>query len=167
MESKNKTTIIAEPGKQEVIITREFDFPRDMVFKAYTNPDLYPQWIGPRGLTTTLEKYEAHNGGSWRFTQKDPNGSEYGFHGVFHEVLAPERIIQTFEFDGLPEKGHVILETLRFEELPGGRTKLVGQSLFQSMADRDGMVQSGMEHGVVESYERLDEILTSLQMENN
>ena len=167
MASKNKTTIIAEPGKQEVIITREFDFPRDMVFKAYTNPALYPQWIGPRGLTTTLEKYEAHDGGTWRFTQKDSNGSEYGFHGVFHEVLAPERIIQSFEFAGFPEKGHVILETLRFEELPGGRTKLVGQSVFQSMADRDGMVQSGMEHGVVESYERLDEILASLQMENN
>ena len=156
--SKNKTTITAEPGKQELFVTREFDAPRELVFKAHTNPDLFVQWIGPRGLTTTLETFEPVSGGKWRFIQKDQDGNEFGFHGVFHEV-SPERVIQTFEFDGLPEGGHVVLETLRFEGLPNGRTRLTTQSVYQSVADRDGMIQSGMEHGIKDGYERLDEIL--------
>ncbi len=94
-----------------------------------------------------------------RYIQKDHDGNEYAFHGVNHEVLAPERIIGTFEFEGLPEKGHVILGTVKFKGLPGDRTKLTSQSVFQSVADRDGMVKSGMERGVNEGYERLDEIL--------
>jgi uncharacterized protein YndB with AHSA1/START domain len=159
--SKNKTTITAEPGKQELFITREFDAPRDLVFKAHTDPNLFVQWLGPRGLATTLETFEPVSGGKWRFIQKDADGNEFGFHGVFHEV-SPERIIQTFEFDGLPESGHVVLETMWLEELPNGRTKLTTQSVYQSVADRDGMVQSGMESGVVEGYERLDEILTNM-----
>jgi uncharacterized protein YndB with AHSA1/START domain len=156
--SKNKTTITAEPGKQELFITREFDAPRELVFKAHTDPDLFVRWIGPRGLTTSLETFEPVSGGKWRFIQRDRDGNEYGFHGVFHEV-SPERLIQTFEFDGLPEAGHVVLETLRLEDLPNGRTKLTTQSVYQSVADRDGMIQSGMENGVKEGYERLDEIL--------
>lgn len=158
--SKNKTTITAEPGKQELFVTREFDAPRELVFKAHTDPKLFVQWIGPRGLTTTLETFEPVSGGRWRFIQKDQDGNEFGFHGVFHEV-SPERMIQTFEFDGLPESGHVILETLRLEDLPNGRTRLTTQSVYQSVADRDGMIQAGMEHGVTEGYERLDEILTN------
>lgn len=158
--SKNKTTITAEPGKQELFVTREFDAPRELVFKAHTDPKLFVQWIGPRGLTTTLETFEPVSGGRWRFIQKDQDGNEFGFHGVFHEV-SPERMIQTFEFDGLPESGHVILETLRLEDLPNGRTRLTTQSVYQSVADRDGMIQAGMEHGVREGYERLDEILTN------
>jgi uncharacterized protein YndB with AHSA1/START domain len=155
---KNKTTITAEPGKQELFITREFDAPPDLVFKAHTAPDLFVRWMGPRGLTTTLETFEPVSGGRWRFSQKDQDGNEYGFHGVFHEV-SPERIIQTFEFDGLSESGHVTLETMRLEALPNGRTRLTAQSVFQSVSDRDGMIQSGMEHGVNEGYERLDELL--------
>ena len=155
----NKTTITAEPGKQEIIITREFDAPRELVFKAHTDPELYVQWLGPRELTMTLETFEPRNGGSYRYIQKDHDGNEYAFHGVNHEVLAPERIIGTFEFEGLPEKGHVILGTLKFETLPGNRTKLVSQSVFQSVADRDGMLRSGMERGVNDGYDRLDEIL--------
>jgi len=158
--SKNKTTITAEPGKQELFITRDFDAPRELVFKAHTDPKLFVQWIGPRGLTTTLETFEPVSGGRWRFIQEDQDGNEFGFHGVFHEV-SPERVIQTFEFDGLPESGHVVLETLRLEDLPNGRTRLTTQSVYQSVADRDGMIQSGMEHGVKEGYERLDEILAS------
>ncbi len=161
--AKNKTTITAEPGKQELLITREFDAPREIVFKAFTDPKLYVQWIGPRGLTTTLETFEPRNGGSWRFIQKDANGNEFAFHGVNHEILSPERIIGTFEFEGLPEKGHVLLETSRFEELPNNRTKLVSQSVFQSVTDRDGMLQSGMEVGVNDSYDRLDELLKRMQ----
>ena len=160
--SKNKTTITAEPGKQELFITREFDAPRELVFRAYTDPAIYAQWLGPRGLTTTFDVFEPVSGGKYRFIQKDHDGNEFSFHGVTHEVFAPERIIGTFEFDGLPETGHVILETTRFEALPGNRTRITSQSVFQSVADRDGMLQSGMEQGVVEGYERLDEILAKM-----
>ncbi|MDQ1255403.1 MAG: hypothetical protein QG646_4689 [Euryarchaeota archaeon] len=163
MIKNNPTRITAEPGKQEIIITREFDAPRELVFKAFTDPELYVQWLGPRELTMTLEKFEPRNGGSWRYIHKDADGNEYAFHGVIHEVLPPERIIDTFEFEGLPEKGHVVLEMARFEELPGSRTKLTSQSVFLSLADRDGMLQSGMEEGVNDSYERLDELLEKLQ----
>lgn len=158
-----KTKITAEPGKQEIIIEREFDAPRELVFKAFTDPKLYVQWLGSRELTTMLETFEPGNGGSWRYIQKDADGNEYAFHGVNHEILSPERIIGIFEFEGLPEKGHVILETARFEELSGNRTKLTSQSVFQSVVDRDGMLQSGMEEGVNDSYNRLDELLEKMQ----
>jgi uncharacterized protein YndB with AHSA1/START domain len=157
------TKITAEPGKQEIIIEREFDAPRELVFKAFTDSTLYAQWLGPHELIMTLEVFEPRNGGSWRYVQKDPDGNEYAFHGVNHEVLAPERIISTFEFEGLPEKGHVTLETARFEALPGDRTKLTSQSIFQTVEDRDGMLQSGMEEGVNDSYNRLDELLEKMQ----
>jgi uncharacterized protein YndB with AHSA1/START domain len=158
-----KTKITVEPGKQELIITREFDAPRELVFKAFTDPELYVQWIGPRGLTTTLEIFEPRNGGRWRYVQTDQVGHKFAFHGVNHEVLPPERIIGTFEFEGLPETGHVLLQTARFEELPDNRTKLTAQSVFQSVEDRDGMMQSDMEEGVNDSYERLDELLEKLK----
>ena len=158
MSTKNKTSIVAEPGKQEIFITREFDAPRELVFKAHIDPKLFVQWIGPHGLETTLETFEPVSGGTWRFTQKDNDGNEFGFHGVFHEVSL-ERVIQTFEFDGLPESGHVTLETMTLEALPNGRTKLTTQSVFQSVSDRDGMIQAGMERGINEGYERLDELL--------
>ena len=156
--SKNKTTITAEPGKQELFVTREFEAPRELVFKAHTDPEVFVQWLGPQGLTTRLDAFEPVSGGQWRFIQKDADGNEFGFHGVFHEVTL-ERIIQTFEFEGLPDSGHVVLETLEFESLPNGRTRLTSQSVYRSVADRDGMVQAGMETGVVEGYERLDRIL--------
>ena len=155
----NKTKITAEPGRQEFFITREFDAPRELVFKAFTDPKLYTQWLGPRRYTMNLEKFEPKSGGMWRYTHKDKDGNEFGFHGVYHEVLAPERMIDTFEFEGLPEKGHVSLETAKFVELPGGRTRVTMQSVFQSVADRDGMMQSGMEQGINESFDRLDELL--------
>jgi uncharacterized protein YndB with AHSA1/START domain len=158
MSNKNPTTIKAEPGKQEVIITREFEAPRELVFKAFTDPKLIVQWLGPRDLTMKVEKFEPRSGGSYRYIHADKNGNTFGFHGVCHEVVAPERVIQTFEFEGLPEKGHVALETTRFEALPGNRTRLTTQSVFQSVADRDGMLQSDMERGVKDSHERLDEL---------
>ena len=162
MSSKNKTIITAEPGKQEVIITREFDAPRELVFKAHTDPQLYVQWLGPRGYEMVLNTFEPYSGGRYRYIHKDTNGNEFGFHGVFHEI-SEERMIQTFEFEGLPEGGHVTLDTMRLETLPGNRTRVTIQSLFQSVSDRDGMVQSGMERGVNEGYERLDEILAKLK----
>lgn len=154
----NKTVVTAEPGKQELFITREFDAPRELVFKAHTDPDLYVQWVGPRDLTMTIDKFDMRDGGSYKYTH-EREGHKYTFFGVSHEVLAPERIIGTFEFDGLPERGHVILGITNFEELPGGRTRIVHQSVFRSVEDRDGMVQSGMERGVTEGYEKLDELL--------
>ena len=157
--TKNQTTITVEPGKQEIVITREFDAPRELVFKTFMNPDLLSQWWGPRYLTTIVDKMDVRPGGQWRFINRDAEGNEYAFHGVYHEVLAPERVIDTFEFEGLPETGHVTLETMRLEELPGGRTRLVAQSVFQSVADRDGMLQSGAESGVKDTYDRLAELL--------
>jgi uncharacterized protein YndB with AHSA1/START domain len=158
MFAKNKTTLTAEPGKQELFITREFDSPRELVFKAHIDPELYVQWLGPHGYEMTLETFEPQSGGRYRYIHKDKDGNEFGFHGVFHEI-SEELMIQTFEFEGLPERGHVILDTMRLETLPGNRTRVTIQSVYQSVADRDGMVQSGMERGVTEGYERLDEIL--------
>jgi uncharacterized protein YndB with AHSA1/START domain len=154
----NKTEIIAEPGKQELFIKREFDAPRDLVFKAHVDPEIYVKWCGPRDLTMTIDKWEPRDGGSYRFTH-ERDGHQYGFLGVYHEIVEPERIIGTFEFDGLPERGHVILGTTKFEEIPGGRTRLVHQSVFQSVEDRDGMIASGMERGVNDGYEKLDSLL--------
>jgi len=154
-----KTKVIVEPGKQEFFIIREFDAPRELVFKAFTDPKLYVQWLGPRGMKMTLEKFEPRAGGMWRYTHTDPGGNQYKFHGVNHEVHPPELLIDTFEFEGMPEKGHVSLEWARFKELPGGRTELTIHSVFQSVADRDGMAASGMEKGITESFERLDELI--------
>jgi uncharacterized protein YndB with AHSA1/START domain len=156
--TKNKTEIMAEPGKQELFIIREFDAPREVVFKAHTDPELYARWLGPLDVKMTIEIFEARNGGSYRFIHTIGEDA-YAFHGVYHEVLAPERIIGTFEFEGLPETGHVVLCTTKLEALPGGRTRLTSQSVFQSAADRDGMIQSDMERGVAEGYDKLDEVL--------
>ena len=153
-----ETEIIAEQGKQELFIKREFDAPRELVFKAYTDPEIIVQWLGPRELKMTVEKWEPRDGGSWQYSHEH-EGQKYEFLGVNHEVLAPERIIGTFEFTGLPERGHVILGTTKFEDLPGGRSRLVHQSVFQSVQDRDGMIASGMERGVNDGYEKLDEWL--------
>ena len=161
--SKNKTTITVKPGTQELFISREFEAPKELVFKAYTDEKIYAQWLGPNGLETWFDVFEPVSGGKYKFTQKDKDGNQYSFHGVTHEVVPNERIIGTFEFDGLPEAGHVTLETTRFEDLPGNRTRVTSQSIFQSVSDRDAMVESGMEHGVVEGYERLDEILENLK----
>ena len=156
---KNKTQLTVEPGKQELIVVREFDAPRELVFKAFTDQKLMERWLSPKKLKMKIHKFEPKDGGSWRYSHTDENGNEYTFRGVNHEVVAPERIIQTFEFEGLPEKGHVALETARFEVLPGNRTRLVNQTLFQSVADRDGMIASGMEGGMNEAYDQLDELL--------
>lgn len=144
-------------GAAYLTITREFDAPPEAVFRAMTDPDLIPQWWGPARYTTRVDQLEPRTGGSWRFVQSGEDG-EFAFRGVFHEVLPAERVIQTFEFEPMP--GHVILETLVFEDL-GGRTRTLGVSAFQSVADRDGMVASGMESGLAEGYQRLDALLAA------
>jgi len=158
MTSK-KATVIAEPNSHAITITREFDAPRALVFRMFTEAEHYSQWIGPRDLTMRLETFEPWAGGSWRYVQLDAAGNEYGFHGTNHEVTAPERIIGTFEFEGLPEAGHVALDSMYFATLPGNRTQMTVVSVFQSVADRDGMLQAGMEAGMNDSYARLDELL--------
>jgi len=151
-----RTRITVEPGKQEIVIRRVYDAPRALVFRAYTDPALIPQWWGPRRYATIVDKLDARAGGLWRFLNRDTDGSEYAFHGVYHEVAAPERIVATFEFEGAP--GHVSLETLVLEESVG-RTTLTNTSVFQSVADRDAMMQEGMEEGASETMDRLAELL--------
>jgi uncharacterized protein YndB with AHSA1/START domain len=158
----NGTRIIAERGKQEVIITRIFDAPRDLVFRANTDRRLIPQWWGPKRLTTTVDKMDAKPGGLWRYVQRDAAGNLYAFHGVYHEVRSPERIVDTFEFEGMP--GHVSLETCILEDI-AGKTKMTGRSVYQTVEARDGMLASGMEEGVFESMDRLAELLAKLQVE--
>lgn len=159
MIKHNQTKITAEKNKQEILIEREFDAPRELVFKVTTDPTLIPQWWGPRNTTIEVDKADVRSGGQWRYVHSDKNGNKIGFHGVYHEVMSPSRVIDTFEWEGLPETGHVVLETARYEALPGNRTKLTIQQVFQSVADRDGMVQSGQEKGLKETYDRLDELL--------
>lgn len=154
----NKTIVTAEPDKQELFITREFEAPRELLFRAHTDPKLYVQWVGPLDLTMTIQKFDMTDGGSYHYTH-ERDGNKYAFFGVTHEATAPERIIGTFEFDGLPERGHVIFGKTTFEELPNGRSRVVHHSVFFSVEDRDGMIRSGMERGVVEGYEKLDALL--------
>jgi len=157
----NKTEIKAEPGQQELFIIREFDAPRELLFRAYTEAELYEKWVGPKEMNMRVEKMDAVDGGSFRFVH-ERGGHEYTFFGVYHDVTKPERIIGTFEFDGLPERGHVIMGTTKFEELPNGRSRLVHQSVFQSVQDRDGMIASGMERGVSDGYQKLDTLLEQI-----
>jgi uncharacterized protein YndB with AHSA1/START domain len=159
-----KTNFIAEPGKQEIVMTRVFDAPRELVFKACTDPNLIPQWWGPKYLTTTVDRMDVKQGGIWRFIHHDADGNKYAFHGVYHEILSPERLIYTFEFEPVP--GHVSLETATFEE-HDGKTKLTDRSVFQTIEDRDGMLQSGMEGGAVETWDRLAELLEKMQKEQH
>jgi uncharacterized protein YndB with AHSA1/START domain len=159
MSSKNKTTVTAEPGEQELFITREFDAPRELVFKAHTDPNLFVQWLGPRGYEMILETFEPVSGGAYRYIHKNQSGDEFAFHGTFHE-MSLERMVQTFEFEGYA--GHVSLDSMTLEELPGNRTRITIQSVFQSVSDRDGIIQNGMERGVSDGYDKLDEIIASM-----
>jgi uncharacterized protein YndB with AHSA1/START domain len=148
--------VVADPGTHEIVITRSFDAPRELVFKAFTDPDAIRTWWGLHGSETVVDQLEVRAGGRWRFVQRSQDGDENGFHGVYHEATAPERIVYTFEWEGMP--GHVLLETVTFEE-QDGKTHMTDSSVFQSVADRDGMLQSGMESGAAESFDRLDEYL--------
>ncbi|GAB3974637.1 SRPBCC family protein [Actinoallomurus acanthiterrae] len=151
----NETTITAQPGTPFIDIVREFDATPAQVFRAWTDPDLVPQWLGPAGTTTTVIEYDATPGGRYSYVHRDASG-EYGFRGVFHTVVANERIVQTFQYDGWPND--VSLDTLTFEDL-GGRTRVRTHSVFPSVESRDAMVESGMEHGVRDSMSRLDKLL--------
>ncbi len=156
--TNNETQIVADPAMPTIVIIREFEAAPDRVFRAYTDPDLVVRWLGPRRLAMRIEEYDARTGGSYRYVHQDEGGAEYAFRGVFHEVRPAERIVQTFTYEDYPDG--VALETALFEDL-GGRTRVTTTSLVDSMESRDGMIASGMEHGIREGYERLDELLSS------
>ena len=151
--------ITAEPGVPQVLSSRELDAPRDLVYRAFSEPELLAQWLGPRKYTMTVERFDLRDGGTWRYVHSDEAGNAYGFHGVFHGVPSPEGMVQTFEFEGAP--GHVSLDTVTFEERDG-KTIVRTNSLFQSVEARDAMVSSGMGDGMNQGYERLDELLAKL-----
>jgi uncharacterized protein YndB with AHSA1/START domain len=153
------TRIDAPAGAPFIDITREFDAPRDLVFRAYTDPDLLKQWLGPRAYTMTIDTYEPRDGGKWRYIHTDADGNAWAFHGVFHGEQSPDGMLQTFEFEGAP--GHVSLEKLTLEER-GGKTIARTHSVYQTVEARDAMVESGMESGVTDGYERLDDLLAEL-----
>jgi uncharacterized protein YndB with AHSA1/START domain len=158
MTTKNtlQTTITVDHDVPLVRITREFDAPAAKVFRAHTDPALVTLWTGPRRHEMRLDHYDCRTGGSYRYLLAS-NGNEFGFHGSFHEVRPSELIVQTFTFEGQPDG--VALERLVFEDLGDGRTRLTATSLVDSFAERDAFVASGMEEGVREGYERLEELL--------
>jgi uncharacterized protein YndB with AHSA1/START domain/DNA-binding transcriptional ArsR family regulator len=153
------TATVTTPTDREIHIERVFAAPRDRVFAVYTDPQLIPRWWGPRDTTTTVDRMDLMPGGGWRFVMRDADGSETAFRGTYREIIPPERIVQTFEWEGMP--GHVSVETTTFEDL-GDRTKVTTTSIFHTTEERDGMLASGMERGMNETYARLDELLAGL-----
>lgn len=151
--------ITAEPGVPQIITTRTFDAPRNLVYRALTEPDLLVQWLGPRKYTMTIERYDLRDGGTYRYIHADDAGNAYVFHGVFHGDPSPDGMVQTFEFEGAP--GNVSMDTLTLEE-HNGKTTVRTNSVYQSVEARDGMVQSGMAEGMNEGYDRLEELLGKL-----
>ncbi len=156
--SARETTINVPPGLPLIEIVREFDAPPERVYQAHVDPDLAMAWLGPRDLVNRVEHWDARTGGSWRYVS-GRGEEEFAFYGSFHELRSPERIVQTFTYEGAPDA--VALEILSLEELDGGRTRLRAVSVGESVEDRDAMVSGGMEHGVVEGYQKLDELLWS------
>ena len=155
-QQSDRLATVTTPSDREIHVKREFDAPRDRVFAAYTDPKLVPEWWGPRGTTTMVDVMEVRAGGSWRFVSRDADGREDAFRGTYREVTPPDRIVQTFEWEGMP--GHVSVETAVFEDL-GDRTRVVTTTTFHTTEERDGMLGSGMEKGMNETYQRLDELL--------
>jgi uncharacterized protein YndB with AHSA1/START domain len=147
------------PSDREIRLTREFQAPRELVFQAFSKPEHVAQWWGQAGSTLAQCEMDFRPGGSWRFVERDAAGNEWGFRGEIREIVPPERIVQTFEFDGMP--GHISIETMVLEDL-GGRTRLTVTSAFTTVEDRDGMLQSGMESGASESYDRLEAYLRTM-----
>jgi uncharacterized protein YndB with AHSA1/START domain len=154
-------SLVAEPGIPLITMERVVAAPRELVFRAHTEPGLLAQWLGPRRLRMRVDRFEPQHGGAWAYTHIDTDGTEYGFRGVFHGTPSPDQTVQTFEFLGAP--GHVSLDTLRLVDLGSGRTLVRTTSAFQSVEARDAMIEAGMEGGVVEGYERLDELVARLQ----
>jgi uncharacterized protein YndB with AHSA1/START domain len=166
MEHKNTTKMIANPGQQEVLFIREFNAPREEVFKAWTTPSLYTRWAGPRQIKSCLEVFNPRTGGSYRILHKDSLGNTFTTRGIYHEVKPPERIVATFENESGPDKGHPVLEVFNFDAISDRLTRVTARLLFLTGADRDGMLQAGIEQGMLESHERLEELLANSHVED-
>lgn len=154
---KSKLTL---PSEREIRMTRLFDAPRELVFRTLTDPALLAQWWGLESATTIIDQLDLRVGGKWRFVQRNPDGGEDAFRGEFREITPPSRMVQTFEWEGLP--GHIVVETMTLEDW-GGKTLFTTTSLFDSVEDRDSMLASGMESGANESWDRLARLLASQQ----
>ena len=150
-----EATIEADPKVPVIRITRDFNATPAQLLRAHTDPDLFVQWVGPNGMATKIDQWDARTGGSWRFVQ-DAEGAEFAFRGCFHEIR-PDRIVQTFTYEGEPDG--VALETMVFEDLGDGRTRMLASSLCDSFEGRDAWLRSGMETGVHEGYAKLDRLL--------
>ena len=157
----HETRIEADPELPTVRIVRDFDAPPDRVYRAWIDPELVVRWLGPKDITMQIDTWDARTGGSYRYSARR-NGAEIAsfyasFYGSFHELRPVERLVQTFTYEGVPDG--VCLETVTFEDLGDGRTRATSLSVVDTMESRDGMIASGMEHGVVEGYEKLDALL--------
>ncbi len=150
---------LTTPSDREIVTTRVFDAPRERVWAAITDPDLIPRWWGLKANATVVDQLDLRPGGAWRFVQLNDDGSEAAFRGIYREVSAPERLVYTFEWEGLP--GHVLVDTTTLEDLDGQRTRMTVHSLFHTTDERDGMLNAGMERGLNEGYEQLDQLLAS------
>lgn len=158
MTEHPQTQIVCDPTVPLVRIVREFNARPAAVFRAHTDPDLVVQWLGPRGRQAKVDHWDCRTGGSYRYVIVS-DGFEAAFRGCFHEIRPAELIVQTFTFESMPDG--VALERLRFEDLGDGRTRLVSTSLVDSFEDRDAFVASGMESGVREGFDRLDDVLSA------
>ena len=154
-----KTKISAPPGVPYIDMEREFDAPRELVHQAYLDPKLVVQWLGPRQYTMAIDRWDARDGGAYRYVHSDANSS-HGFRGVFHS-MAMDNMVQTFEYEGAP--GHVSLDAQVLEDLGNGRTRVRSHSVFMSVEDRDIMIENGMGDGVEDGYNRLDDLLATLK----
>ena len=162
MAEQTKTTSkLSLPSDREIVGSRIMDAPPELVFKAYTDPDLIPRWWGPRRYATTVDKMDLRPGGVWRFVHRAADGGEYAFNGVYREIVPPKRLVYTFNYEGAP--GHEAVETVTFEEAEGGKTRMTDHLLFETREERDGMLNSGMEEGAAETIDRLVELLRELQ----
>mgnify|MGYP006323239537 FL=1 len=155
-------TVVTLPSDTEVQVERIFDAPRDLVWDCYTDETLVADWLGPRRLKMRIEKWDFRVGGKWHYFHIDEGGNEYEFFGEFREIEEPSKIVQTFNFVMEPQPP-ASLDSVEFVELDDGRTRLIANTTFESKEQRDGMVQSGMEKGMTESFERLEEILDRKQ----
>ena len=150
-----ETSIEADPKVPVIRLSRDFEATPEQLFRAHTDPALFARWVGPDGMTTRIEHWDATSGGSWRYVSVRDD-TEYAFHGCFHEVRV-DRIVQTFTYDGEPDG--VSLATMWFEDLGGGRTRLRTQSLVDSFEARDAWLRSGMEVGLNQGYAKLERMI--------
>ncbi len=160
MVASSHTLTVTTPSDREIVMTRTFDAPRELVFEALTKPEHMKEWWGPRGYTLPVCEIDFRPGGAYRFVSADAEGNEYVFRGAYREIVPPEKIVWTFEFEGMP--GMVSVDTMTLTE-EDGKTTITSTSVFDTVEQRDGMLESGMETGAAETYDRLAELLEKMQ----